>query len=1014
MASDQPGKTGEKNFPTDGNSTSPDPIRKPAPSTRSWVTPLPTGTVTFLFSDIEGSTPLWERDSASMAACLEIHNDILQQAIANHGGIVFKIIGDEFNAAFHTASLALKAAIQAQRNLLQADWKGLEPLRVRMGIHTGEAFLDVQGEYAVSLTTTRAARVMTAGNGGQILLSQESADLCVRSLPQDVELVDLGLHRLKGLANPERLFQASVTGLGNEFPSLRTLDRCPNNLPLQLTSFVGREQELAEVHRLLRQSRLLTLTGVGGTGKTRLALQATAEALEEFEHGAWLVELAPLSDPALVLATVAAVFGYYGDRPEMPLQTRLLHHLHDKTLLLLLDNCEHLVSTTAQLVDTLLHAAPELKVLATSREALGLSGETAYPVPSLSMPDPAELPSLETLTGSDAVQLFVERARAARPSFTLAQANAIEVAHICRRLDGIPLALELAAARLKAFSTQQICERLDNRFRLLTGGSRTALPRQQTLRATIDWSYGLLSELERALLRRLSVFAGGWSLAAAESVCATPDQDEDVFDLLANLVNKSLVEAEQVAGDLQRYRMLETVRQYAQEKLDETGESARMRDRHLAYYLELARSYESNFRYNCMIEAFKPFSIEVDNIRLALGWAFGGNDQEMILKGLGLVNSLFFFWLVDNFCLEGITWANKGLELLTANDEKCLAIRAETLCSASQLYLVVDNNRAGSLCARESVNIYRSIEPDPYRMAAAVKNLANTFGLLEPSHPSAVSEAERKSLLEESNELFQLAKVPQGMMNALFTKTNFAIADSRFEDALRLVEELQVSYPGGGFAGVMQQFFLAQIARKQGNDSQWLENQKIALEKLHKVDYHGGIAYTTLWIGYYYLDRNEYDLAQAYYLECLDVSKKNGFKGVISLALSNLVDIALVKKHYSQVGEWLQLGLTLAPEIELERALRILLALFISAREIARPALLARWLGFIQNKAGGASREFDFTEEHDRYKNELLSRMDEVEFQASYEAGHSLSIEQVLLEARPVVNELANMKLEAK
>ena len=525
---------------------------------------LPSGTVTFLFTDIENSTKLWEQFPGAMKAVLARHDEILRLAIENHNGTIIKTTGDGFHAAFETGISGILAALAAQQALLAAKWKEIEPhnLRIRIGLHTGEA--DERGGDYYGPTLNRAARLMSLAYGGQTLLSSTTADLVRDQLPAELSMRDLGEHRLKDLVRSEHIFQLNHPDLPSDFPALKSIDAFPNNLPVQLTTFIGREREIEDAKNRLISAHLLTLIGPGGTGKTRLALQLAADLLPYFYDGVWVAELAPLADPALIVQTIASVLGLR-EQLGMPLGELVIDYLRAKNILLIVDNCEHLVEACAQLVDQLLHACPNLKIIASSREALGITGETIYRVPSLSLPDPTQT-TPSTLMLSESVQLFIVRAAAVSPPFTLNGHNAAAIAQICLRLDGIPLALELAAARVTVFSAEQIATRLDDRFKLLTGGSRTALPRQQTLRATIDWGYDLLSEDERTLLRRFSVFAGGWTFDAAETVCS----ELDVLNLLTQLVNKSLVIAEEESGEV-RYHLLETVRQYARDKLLEMG-----------------------------------------------------------------------------------------------------------------------------------------------------------------------------------------------------------------------------------------------------------------------------------------------------------------------------------------------------------------------------------------------------------------------------------------------------------
>ena len=468
----------------------------------------PTGTVTFLFTDIEGSTRLFQRIGDRYMRVLDDHRRLLRTAFLGRGGHEVETQGDAFFVVFPRATDAVAAAVKGQQAIAAHRWPEDAAIRVRMGLHTGEAQRAEAGY--VGIDVYRASRICAAGHGGQIVLSQTTRELVANDLPHGVTLRDLGEHRLRDIAHPYRLFQVVANGLPAEFPPPRTLDILPNNLPIQLTSFIGREREKAEVKRFFTTTRLLTLTGSGGAGKTRLALEVAGEMLDQYPDGVWLVELASLGDPALVPQTVASALGMR-DESGRPVLATLTDYLRSRHLLLVVDNCEHLLPACSQLADALLRACPNLRMMATSREALGNPGELAYRVPSLSLPDPQQQ-SLEQLVQCEAVRLFVERAAFSRPGFQITQNNAAAVVQLCQRLDGIPLALELAAARVKALAVEQIALRLDDRFRLLTGGSRTALPRHHTLQAAMDWSYDLLTDSEQVLFRRLSVFAGGFQV----------------------------------------------------------------------------------------------------------------------------------------------------------------------------------------------------------------------------------------------------------------------------------------------------------------------------------------------------------------------------------------------------------------------------------------------------------------------------------------------------------------------
>lgn len=529
----------------------------------------PTGTVTFVFSDIEGSTSRWDADRAAMALALARHDALMRATLESHDGYIFKTIGDAFCAVFATARNAIAAALDAQHALLKEDFSAVDGIRIRMAVHTGTAD-ERDGDY-FGPAVNRVARLLAIGHGGQVLVSGIAADLLQGEMPPESSLRDLGMHRLKDLGAPEHVYQLAAPDLQEIFPALRSVDELPNNLPRQLTSFIGRDHVIAEISALIDKHPLVTLVGAGGSGKTRCAIQVGAELLDGSGDGAWLADLAPISNNASVV-NVAAQTLNVKEHADRALADTLVAFLKRKRLLLILDNCEHVIEQVRQLTAAILHECPDVHVLATSREPLNISGEATFRMPPLAIPPGSDGLFAEGVSRYGAVQLFVDRALLSNNRFAFTEENAPYVAEICRRLDGIPLAIELAAARVKVLSPQQLARKLDERFRVLTGGDRSALPRQQTMRALIDWSYDLLSNDERTLFRKLSIFAGGFTLETAAATCSDGDMDEIVvLDLLTSLVDKSLVQAEPHTDET-RYRLLESTRQYAREKLLEAGE----------------------------------------------------------------------------------------------------------------------------------------------------------------------------------------------------------------------------------------------------------------------------------------------------------------------------------------------------------------------------------------------------------------------------------------------------------
>ena len=588
---------------------------------------LPSGTVTFLFTDLEGSTRLWEEFPDAMRPALARHDEILRGAIADHDGAIVKTTGDGVHAAFAVALDGLDAAIAAQLALDGHEWGATGPLRVRMGLHTGAAEVR-DGDY-YGTAVNRAARVMSVAHGGQVIVTRATHEL-VRD--GSYELVDLGEHRLRDLGEPEQMFQVNHPELAHDFPRLRSVDAYPTNLPVQTTSFVGRDDDIADAAKALEDARVFTLTGVGGVGKTRLAVQTAAEILPRFRDGAWLCELGPLTDPAGLPDVLAAALRVQ-PRQGMSTAESIVDALKEKQLLIVLDNCEHLITAAARMVDAIVRACPEVRVLATSREGLGVRGERIASVRSLELP--LEGSSVEALATSEAVRLFADRSLEAGGGFRLDGDNAAAVVALCNRLDGIPLALELAAARTRMMTPAEIAARLDERFRLLTGGSRTAVERHQTLRQAVDWSYDLLDPREQTILNRLGVFAGGFTLDAAEAVAAGVDVEAfDVLDGVAHLVDKSLVVAEH-QGEGTRYRLLETIRHYALERLDDAGETDTVRRRHAEWCVDFATRTNAGMRSPDEVVWTTRLERECDNIRAGVTWAAGVDDADLAIRQIG-------------------------------------------------------------------------------------------------------------------------------------------------------------------------------------------------------------------------------------------------------------------------------------------------------------------------------------------------------------------------------------------
>jgi len=845
------------------------------------MTDLPSGTVTFLFTDIEGSTRLWEEYHEAMKRALGRHDAVLRAAIGTNRGHIFKTVGDAFDAVFPTAPGALAAALAAQRALSAEPWEVPGGLRVRMALDTGVA--EERDEDYFGPTLNRTARLLAAAHGGQILLSRTTFELVRDALPADVTLRDLGEHRLKDLTRPERIFQVVASDVPGDFPSIKSLNTLPNNLPIQLTSFVGREREIASVKHHLAADRLVTLTGAGGAGKTRLALQVAAELLESYQDGVWLVQLESLADPALVPQTVASAVGVREEH--RPLVETVADFLHPKSLLLVVDNCEHLLVACAQLAETFLRRCPQLRVLATSQEPLGVAGEATYRVPSLSMPDAKQAPDPESLTQYEAVRLFAERAALSKRDFALTGGNALAVAQLVRRLDGIPLAIELAAARLKALSVEQIVARLDDRFRLLTAGTRTAVARHQTLKATMDWSYELLSEAERAMLRRVSVFAGGWTLEAAETVCSGEGiEPREVLDLLALLVDKSMVLVYEEDHGGPRYRLLETVRQYGRERLVESGEDEAVGRRHRDWYLRSAEEAEPGLQEPQQEIWLDRLEAEHDNLRAALEWCRTREDNPEY--GLRLAGALWKFWEVRGYWSEGRAWLEGTL---ARSGELMNSQRVKGLNGAAYLaFFQGDYERAAAL-GEESLALSRKLG-DKRGTASCLNILGLEACRLERYDRAAALGEESLALSREVGDRWGVADAHAVMGLVARGQGDYTRAAALLEESLAQARQL-----GDKWRVAIVLNNLGLVAREQGDYDRAKTLLEETLAQFRLLGDKWGIAFSQSNLGIVAWNQGDHERAELLFRESLLLRRALGDKRGITTSLVGLAAVAAAR-----------------------------------------------------------------------------------------------------------------------
>lgn len=894
----------------------------------------PTGTVTFLFTDIEGSTKLSQQYPETLPGLLEKHNSILNKAVESNNGFVFRIIGDAFCCSFRNADDAIRAAVDAQIELNSEKWEGAV-ISVRMGIHSGNA--EWSGtDYMGYITLARTNRVMSSAYGGQILISNDAHDIAGRIFMENISFRDLGEKRLKDLIQPLKLFQIVSPVIPADFPPLKTLDARPNNLPIQLTSFIGREDVMLDVKELIVKSRLLTITGSGGAGKTRLAMQTGADLIDDFANGVFIAELASVSDPSLVVQTLLNSLNENQEPGKSPAET-LKAFLKDKELLLILDNCEHLVNECAVLTEMLLSYCPKLKIIATSREALNCSGEITFRIPSLTLPDISVKNTAEHLTQFEAVRLFIERALAVNPNFRVNNENAPALAQICHQLDGIPLAIELAAVRIKVLSLNNIYERLDNRFKLLTGGKRTALPRQQTLRAMIDWSYELLSDEEKLLWNRLSVFIGGWTLESAEQICTDKKISADkIFDLLNHLADKSIIIYDY---EKDRYRILETIKQYGQEKLSDSKESESLLSAHLNYYHSFTESAVSKLEGNESLIWLEKLDSEHSNLQSALDWSVNGGDLE---KGMHLSTILGRFWIIRGYYTTGIQFVKKfldnsqdvisdpvgmaycnigNLSLLQSDYDEAVKYFEKSLTifkvTGNRMYTFHSMNGLGSIAFyrgkyeqamkyyEECLLISRETE-NKKGISYSLNNLGNV--LISLGYYSKA-----KTIYEESLELFRESGLKSHIALSLHNLGHLESNLGNYDEAKKFCEEsLIVNRERGDKRGIANSLHNSGIiSYYRGDIDQAQEIYEECLTLYNVLNDKSGKAYTLNYIGNVEIFRGNYAKAQNLFTESLDLFRELGDSRGIAISLNNRGSTAFFYEKDEKGVELIEESLTL-------------------------------------------------------------------------------------------------------
>jgi len=996
---------------------------------------LPTGTVTFLYTDIEGSTIRWERNPAAMKAAVERHDALMRAAIEAYGGSVFRIMGDAFCASFSTAPQALAAALDAQKSLHAEVWDPqVGPIKVRMALHTGVGEVR-DGDY-VGTPLNRVARLLSTGYGGQTLLSRSAYDLVRYNLPDGIALRDLGEHHLKDLTQAEHIFQAVVPDLPTDFPPLKTLDNRPNNLPTQPTALVGRQSELVALCALVRRpdTRLVTLTGPGGIGKTRLALQAAADLLDDFEDGAFLVPLSTLMEPNLLPSAIAQALSLHDPGGRPPLES-LKEYLRGKQILLVLDNFEQIVAGSPTVAE-LLAACPTVKALVASREVLHIRGDKECAVPPLGLPDLQNMPGPEELARYDSVALFVQRAQDVKPDFQISDENAHALAELCRRLDGLPLAIELAAARIKVLSPQAMLARLRSRLTLLTSGARDLPERQQTLRNTIAWSYDLLPPAEQLLFRRLSVFVGGFTLEAAEAICNSElvilnselspleesiqnsklliQDSEDVLEGLMALVDKSLLRQEERWGGEGRFMMLETIQEFARQMLAESGEAEQMRKRHAEFFIALATRVGPGIMSPCRIAALSLLESEHDNLRTVLEWCASSPERYDI--GLHLAANLAIFWDYQTVHMsEGSAWLARMLTL-TGGGPRTL-VRGNALMGAGVLAMALGDYDSARARLTESRDICEEAGDDSCAIMST-GTLALTYQLAGDPAQAIKLGSEAMARVKESGspvsafrlDTLEPVRVPNTPYSLLPAEWSIAFLNFILGDAYLAAGDLETAHDFHrksleSFRGLGVQedatlpiTSLGKIAMLQGNyeEARVLLEESLSIRRKINIVWYTAITLTTLSDLARY--QGDYDRAEKLAQESLKMFRNLNNVGGIAWALYVLGCAALHRDDLPQASSHFKESLQLRKEQgNKQQIAEDLLGLAEIASAQGNSQKAARLLGAISSILDeGVHLEIPEQQVFDQGIAAAHSRLDDAEYEVAWTEGRKMAVDEIV------------------
>lgn len=938
----------------------------------------PTGNVTFLFTDIVGSTRLAQQYSDTYNEILKKHDSILDKIIADHNGHVFKKIGDAYCVSFHNPNDALAAAHEIQKKLEEHDWNEIE-LRIRIGIHSGDAeFLN--NDYIGYITLSRVNRIMSVANGGQILVTQEIYDSALEAPPPGISFRDLGERRLKDIILPEHIYQVLADDLQSDFPPLKSLDVRPNNLPIQITKFIGREKELTTIKNLLSNTRKLTIFGPGGTGKTRLAVKVASDIIDEFENGVWFIELSSIKDPDLVEKEISLTLNLKEEGDKETIDS-LIEYLKSKQILLILDNSEHLIEKCASLAHTLLQACPKLKIISTSRESFNIAGETIYRVPPLSTPSSLKKLTAKTIEQYESARLFIDRATAIKHDFKVTDENVNALAELCRRLDGIPFAIELAATRVNILPVEKILDRLNDRFKLLSRGSSTALPRHQTLRAMIDWSYDLLNEHEKILLQRLSIFMGGWTLEAAEMICSDEIIDEyEVLDILTSLESKSLINVNEQSGNI-RYNMLETIKQYSLEKFTDKSPT---QAKYFEFFMKLSDLQEQRSKGIEQTAWVRLVDDDFDNMRAAIQIAFDTNPENAY-KIIPLIGS---YWLIKGYFREGLQACLKALENKTVEDKK---LRARVLLTAAEMCFGLGDLADLQTFADESLALSREIN-DKEGIAASLIQLGNV-------NYTNVKIEESKKYYDEalaiSNEIGSQTYKAKSLSNLSFIvddENNTAL--NMMEEALKIYRSLKDTYNVAFVLAVLGRF---ELLKKNLDRANIFSEESLAISRENDDQYL--ISINLINLARIYSEKNDFAKAEYSLEDSLKIIREYGYTLNLHPALISLAEIHHSKgdidKSIATYKEYLEGSSKSGGNFFLKRAFIGLAGNYV-LKEDYKQALIC--LSFIEMTAEATQSKMNKTESEtfEMTKQKIREKLGDEAFDQYWNEGRLYSIEKAV------------------